>query len=157
MSIKKARRNKHYPVAVSKLFGKLLPDNYRQKTATIHHYQQFFNSQSSDAVFQMVQVMNVNDDCITLAVPSSALVNYLRLHSSEIRQQIFEQFDRMLALNIIAEPQLMSPAEQKNQLPPAKHFSRSVCDQLKKSAASVDDDKLKAALVSLSKTIRNDD
>lgn len=153
----KVRRKKHYPVPVSRLFGKLLPDNFRQKSATIQQYQQFFKSQTSDAVYQMVQVMNVTDDAITLAVPSSALVNYLRLHSAEIRNQILEQFHKSLELKVIADPTSMSPADEKSPLKPAKHFSQSVCDQLKKSAASVDDDELRSALESLSKTIREED
>lgn len=139
---------------MSSLFRKLLPDNFRQKNVTIQQYQQFFHSQSSDAVFQMVQVMNVSDDRITLAVPSSALANYLRLHSVEIRQQIAEQFNQSLELKIIAQPESMSPEEKSSKLKPVKHFSQTVCDQVKKSASSVDDDALKAALVSLSKSIR---
>lgn len=157
MKNNRIRGKKQVPVPLSSLFSKLLPSDFRQKTATINQYQQFFNSQTSDAVYQMVQVMNVSEDSITLAVPSSALVNYLRLHSLEIRQQISDQFGRVLDLKIVAQPQSMTADGQKNALKPARHFSPSVCDQLKKSAASLDDDELRAALISLSQAIREDE
>lgn len=141
---------------VSSLFSRLLPDEFQRKRATIQQYQQFFYSIDTDAVFQMVEVMNVTADTLTVAVPSSALVNYLRLHSPEIRQQIFEQFHHSLELKIIARPDSMCLEDEKIKLKPAKHFSRSISDQVKKSASMVDDEDLQSALVSLSKAIREE-
>lgn len=141
---------------VAKLFRKLLPEDFQRKSATIQQYQQFFKSQTGDAVYQMVEVINVTEVTITLAVPSPALVNYLRLHSVEIRQQIAEQFGCDIDIKVIAQPQSLSAEDQKKSLKPARHFSRDVCERLKKSAASVEDDALRAALISLSTTIKND-
>ena len=141
---------------VSSLFRKLLPHNFQQKNATIQQYQQFFHSQTGDAVYQMVEVMNVTDSVLTLSVPSPALVNYLRLHSVEIRQQITEQFGIFLDLKIIAQPGSLETGSQKRALKPPRHFSEDVCIKLRKSASSVDDEALRAALISLSKAIKDE-
>jgi hypothetical protein len=152
----KNRRKKHSPVPVSSLFGKLLPDNFQQKSATIQQYQQFFYSRTGDAIYQMVEVMNVTDSTLTLAVPSPGLVNYLRLHSLDLRQQISEQFGVLLELKIVAQPGSLEPDDQRNALKPARHFSRDVCEKLRKSASSVDDEALRAALISLSRAIKDE-
>lgn len=152
----KSRRNKHYPVPLSSLFGKVLPENFRQKSATIHQYQQFFNSLESDAVFQMVEVINVTDEHLSLAVPSPSLVNYLRLHSQQLRQQIEEQFGLDLELIFKVLPESISPKREIKKMPSARHFSASVSDQIKKSSSGLDDEELRNAMISLADTIKND-
>ena len=152
--MKKSNRGRKQPVRLSSLFNKALPENFRSRGAEIQHYQAFFESRSGDAVFQMVRVMNVTEDTLSLSVPSPALVNYLRLHTQEIRQQITEQFGKQLELKIVASPDSGSEESSSIKLKPARHFDQQVCDRLQRSAAGVDDDNLRQALIALSKSIR---
>ncbi len=153
--MKPDRRKNHHPVKLSSMFGKLLPEDYRHKRAMIDQYQHFFNEQTSDAVFQMVEVMNVTDQYLVLAVPSPALVNYLRLHSLQIKTQIAELFGQNLELKIHAQPgsAIQNASEEHKQ--GLRHFSEPVTSQIKKSAASVEDEALREAMIALSEAIKN--
>jgi len=149
-------RKTHKPVKVSSLFGKLLPQDYRQKSALINQFQHFFDQQKSDAVFQMVKVMNVTEHQLVLAVPSPALVNYLRLHSQQIKAQIAELFGQHLELKIMAQPESLVGDSEPPEKKGLKHFSESVTRQIKKSSASVDDEELRQAMISLAEAIKKD-
>jgi hypothetical protein len=151
-----SQKNKQ-PAQVSKLFGKILPANYRAKSALIEQYQQFFKSLDSDAVFQMVSVNNVEADCLTLSLPSAALVNYLRLHSKQIQQQIEHQFGQMMEIKIISMPTGAQSQQAHNRIKPAAHFSAQVSDQIKQSAKNIDDDELMQSLIKLADAIRQKD
>lgn len=141
---------------VTKLFKGLLPEGFQQKRSLIQQYQHFFKSQQSDAVFQMVQVVNVTDRYLHVSVPNPALATYLRLHSEQIQQKMRHNFGSILELKVSARPEDMRNYEHKQKLPPARHFSKKVCDRINNSVESIDDEALKAALISLSKTIRKD-
>jgi hypothetical protein len=157
MASKPDQRKKHHPVKISSLFGKLLPENYRQKNAAISQYQHFFNEQTGDAVFQMVEVTNVTDHQLVLAVPSPALVNYLRLHSQQIKSQLAGLFGQTLDIKIIAQPGSMERQPEINKQHKLKHFPNSVCAQIEKSASTLEDDELRRAMIALARTIKQGD
>ncbi len=144
---------KKFPTKVSKLFSKILPEDYRLKTSRINQFQHFFQLQQSDAVFAMVNVLNVSDKVLSVGVPNSALATYLRLHSEQIKQDILNNFNENLDLKIITVPENNSIDETKVKTP-AEHYPKSVCDQIQTSAESIQDSSLKEALLSLSKTLR---
>lgn len=152
-----ARRRSSQPVPVSRLFGRLLPEGYAQKNALIQQLQAFFESQESDAVFQMVTVSNVTDSSLTLSLPNAALASYLRLHGEHIRQQVKEYFGLDLQLKISTRPESSVVQPQKKT---SKKFHADIslnsCDQMSNAADYVDDDELKNALKSLSKTLSRD-
>jgi hypothetical protein len=147
-------KGKTSPLRVSTMFSKILPSNYGSKSALISQYQHFFNSLESDAVFQMVKVVNVEDNCLTLSLPSAALVNYLRLHSDEISRQIQYQFGHAMALQISASPSGAQADMPHSKLKPAPHFSSEVSEKIKSSARDVDDDELMQSLMDLADAIR---
>ena len=152
-----ARRRNSEPVRVSRLFSKLLPAGFSQKSAEIQQLQAFFASQESDPVFQMVTVVNVTDSYLTVALPNAALSSYLRLHSDGIRQQISEYFGLELALKISTRPESFSPNEAgKIKKEFSADISLSSCEQMKNAADYVQDDALKNALKSLSNTLSKD-
>ena len=146
------KRNKK-PVQVARLFKGLLPEDYAQKRALIQQYQQFFESQESDAVFQMVKVTNVTDDYLNVTLPNAALSSYLRLHGEQIRQSILESFGVELTLKISTRPESFTQTEQKHNEDWLPEISRSSCDQIVNAAEYVEGDELKDALKSLSKTL----
>ncbi len=146
------KRNKK-PVPVSSLFKGLLPEGFAQKRAEIEQFQHFFEVQESDAVFQMVKVTNITDQYLNVTLPNAALSSYLRLHGEQIRQQILENFGVDLILKISTRPEVSQQNKQYAKHKLTADFSQSSCDQMTNAADYVDDEELKKALKSLSKTL----
>ena len=149
-------KTKKSPLPVRALFRRLLPENFLQKRALIQHYQQFFESQASDAVFQMVTVVNVTEQYLHVSLPNPTLASYFRLHGEQVKQLIRDQFGVELQIKISVRPEVESEAGL-SSLSTLPHFSASVCEQINNSADAVEDDELKQALKSLSRTLRHKD
>ena len=152
----KAKKNSA-PRSVAQLCGAILPENFRSRSALISQFQHFFNGLESDAVFQMVKVLNVENNVLTLALPSPALLNYLRLHSQELRVKIEEQFGQVMQLKFTIMPSGSYTFKDQDRLPPATHFSAEVSNKIKRSAQDVDDDELMQSLMDLADAIRRRD
>lgn len=151
------KKNKSSPLQVSKLFGKILPEGYQSRTALISQYQHFFDSLDTDAVFQLVKVVSVEANIVTVSLPSAGLVNYLRLHSQQICREIEHQFGQVMALKIISSPEGAQNEQPHPRLKPAPHFSAEVSDKIKTSARNVDDDELRQSLIRLADAIKKKD
>ncbi len=149
------KKGKSSPLQVSKLFGKILPDDFQSRTALINQYQQFFNSMNSDAVFQMVKVVGVESNTLTLSLPSAGLVNYLRLHTQQISREIEHQFGQVMTLKVISSPTGAQNELPRPRLKPAAHFSAEVSDKIKVSAKNIDDEELQQSLLRLAEAIRH--
>jgi hypothetical protein len=139
---------------VRSLFGDILPEGYGRKTAEIQRFQAFFDSLDDDPVYAYVQVLSVQDGCLTIAVPSPGLVNYLRLHTVELNARIKQQFGHNLTLKMIVQPGGRALGAEKARSQPAQHFSSQVAERVGKSAAGIDDEKLREALMRLAQTIK---
>jgi hypothetical protein len=147
------RKRSNYPVPLASLFKNLLPPDYAEKRAQIQQLQYFFVAQESDAVFQMVKVANVTDHYIHVTVPNAALSSYLRLHTEHIRQLLIENFGLDLALKISTRPESMESTGQEHKESLQADISSASCQQMKNTADYVEDETLKNALKSLSKTL----
>ena len=139
---------------VRNLFGDILPPDYRQRTATINQFQAFFSSLEDDPVYACVEVLSVDHDSLTLAVPSPGLVNYLRLHTREISGMLEQNFGRRFELRMIVQPGAARVGAEHARQRPARHFSDEVSKQVERSANGLEDEALKEALTRLSRSIR---
>lgn len=148
-----SRRKRFHPVRLSALIRGVLPAEYQSRDASIQQLQAFFDTHAADAVFSMVRVINVTESTLTLAVPSPALVNYLRLHTQELREQIAEQFGRDLSLKIVAQPDAMRTGQSKPARQPLHRVDDAISEQINRSAATVEDETLREALLKLSRSI----
>ncbi len=147
------RKKNKKPVQVARLFKGLLPEGYMQKRSQIQQYQHFFESQDSDPIFQMVRVTNVTDQYINVTLANSALSSYLRLHGDQIRQLILQNFGVELTLKISTQPESFKQPEQKHKEDWLPEISKACCEQITDAADYVEDDDLKNALKSLSRTL----
>ena len=146
------RNNKALPV--SELFKRHLPQGFSRKRAQIEQFQAFFATRDSDAVFQMVTVNNVTATELSLTLPGAALASYLRLHAEQLREEILEMFGVELSIKISTRPDAQSAAHDANRKKLlAADISSASCDQMTSSADFVDDERLKNALKSLSRTL----
>lgn len=156
-STKGVKKSKSSPLQISRLCAKILPEGYQSKTALINQYQHFFNSLDSDAVFQMVKVVSVEANMLTVSLPSAGLVNYLRLHNQQICKEIEHQFGQVMGLKIISSPSGAYNVAARTRLKPAAHFSAEVSDKIKISARGIEDDELKQSLLRLAEAIKQKD
>lgn len=141
------------PKPASALFKRWLPEDFKQKSVLINQLQQFFLEQSSDAVYQMVTVCNVTEDYLSVSVNSPPLAAYLRLHSEQIQHQIEDNFGLKLVLKISARPDNSVRETPASYMASASEVSEVACEQIRKSADSLEDEALKHALQSLSETL----
>ena len=140
---------------VRKWFGDVLPPDYARKTSLINQFQAFFHSLQDDPVYACVEVLAVDERQLTLAVPSPGLVNYLRLHTREIGDMIEQQFGCRLQLRMIVQPGASAAGAESARRGPARYFAAPVAEQLERSAAAVEDQSLRDALIRLARAIRD--
>ncbi len=145
------RNNKLQPMAT--MFGDLLPPDYASKRAEIDQLQMFFNTQQSDAVFQMVTVLNVTDDYLHVSLPNATLSAYLRLHTEQIRQMLKDYFQLDVALKISTQPEAAHAETSRSQSDFGADISPATSEKMQKMAQDIDDETLRKAMQSLSKTL----
>jgi hypothetical protein len=131
-----------------------LPQNFAQQTARINQFQAFFDALDNDPVFAQVRVLKVDPALVTLALPSATLANYLRLYSRDIQQQLADSFHQHYALNVVASPEAFYQRQQESGLAPAKKVSKSMCDRIKASAETIEDDEVRRSLLSLARSMQ---
>lgn len=140
----------HKPRRVSELCQGLLPVDFRARRARIDQYQHFFAGLESDAVFAMVEVVNVADNQLTLALPSSALVNYLRLHQEYLLAAIEQQFGHSPHLKMVVVPGGKSEINHgRGGIARANPISQRSRDHIAATAEAIEDEDLRNALASL--------
>ena len=150
------RSDNNTPRPVRSLFADVLPAQYRQHTASIAQYQAFFDNLDQDPVYQHVQVVDVDESRLAVAVTSPGIANYLRLHTREIDTMIEEAFGRKLQLKISVTPGKLEASVEQSRRGKAPRFTEQVARRVEQSASGVEDEALKAALVRLSRSIREE-
>lgn len=151
-----AAKRTNKPVPVSELFRNHLPQGFVQKRAQIEQFQSFFATRESDAVFQMVTVSNVSATELSLTMPGAALASYLRLHTEQLRAEIYEMFGVELNIKISSRPEAPALDSHPHKKPLAADISSASCAQMTAGAEFVQDERLKNALKSLSQTLAKD-
>ncbi len=150
------KRHTRHPVRLAGLCIKWLPKDFRRHSAVIAQYQQFFDSHQGEAVYRQVRVLNASDKQLLLALPSPALVNYLRLHGAQLQQEIQQLFGASPSLKLVVRP-FGGIERTATKLQPPAHVSRSVSARVRKSADGIEDESLRQALIALAQSITDDD
>ena len=95
----------------------------------------------------MVEVVNASDSLVTLALPSPALVNYLRLHQEYLVAAIEQQFGHNPQLKMIVAPEGRSGTDHgRGGLTSAEPVSERARAQIRAGADLVEDEQLREAL-----------
>jgi hypothetical protein len=82
------------------------------------------------------------------------VTNYLRLHSKELQQQIRETFHFEQTLKFRTVPDSLLKLEQHQHLRPPRQVSAESIDALKRNAQWIEDEDLRAAMLSLAESLK---
>ena len=107
------------------------------------------------AVKQSVTVLTINQDEIVIAANSPMVANYLRLHSREIQQQIRETFHFEQTLKFRTVPDSLLKLERQHSLPQPRQVSAESVEAIERNAQWIEDEDLRAAMLSLAKSLED--
>lgn len=134
-----------------------LPAGFEQLRELAPRIQLFLEQNLPEGVGQSVTLLTVNQEEIVIAANSPMVANYLRLHSVEIQQQLLETFALERKLKFCAVPDdLLKIASRDTPARPATVSQESIAS-ISRSADWIEDEKLKAAMLSLARSMDKSD
>ena len=141
---------------ISRLCRSVLPPEFEQVTRLGPGIQRFLEQNLPATVNQSVTLLTINQAEIVVAANSPMVANYLRLHSREIEQQLRETFKLEQALKFRTIPDsLLKLDSNEYQREPGQVSAESI-ESIRRNAEWIDDEELKAAMLSLAESLKND-
>lgn len=140
---------------LSEWYQSVLPDHYQQITSQILKYQDFLRAQLPAAIADTVQVINLTNEHIVISASSAQVTNYLRLHTRELQQQFHETFaiNQVLIFKTIPTNLLLIKPRQIIKKP--HPVMAETIDHINNNAKWIANEKLKLALQSLARELKN--
>jgi len=133
----------------------VLPPEFERLQQQIPEIQNFLEQNLPETVQGCVTLLTLNDEQIVIAANSPMVTNFLRLHSSEIEQQLRETFNLQQALKFRTIPDaLLKTGRSIEQMPAAEAVSGEAVSAIERNAQWIEDEELRAAMLSLAKCLR---
>jgi hypothetical protein len=139
---------------ISRLCQSVLPAEFEQIKRQAPGLQHFLEENLPEVVKQSVTVLTINQNEIVIAANSPMVANYLRLHSKELQQQLRETFNFEQTLKFRTVPDSLLKIEQHEQLRPPRQVSEESVEALKRNAQWIEDEDLRAAMLSLAESLK---
>jgi hypothetical protein len=139
---------------ISRLCQSVLPAEFEQVKRQVPGLQHFLEENLPESVKQSVTVLTINQHEIVIAANSPMVSNYLRLHSKEIQQQIRETFHFEQTLKFRTVPDSLLKLERQQSIPQPRQVSAESIEALKRNAQWIEDEGLKAAMLSLAESLK---
>ena len=139
---------------IGRLCQSILPPEFERVKRQLPEIQRFLEQNLPEPVNRSVTLLTLNQDEIVIAASSPLVANYLRLHGKEIRQQLRETFKLEQTLRFRTIPDSMLKLEQPDKLRDPKKVSAESIDALERNAKWIEDDDLKAAMLSLAESLK---
>jgi len=134
---------------ISRLCQSVLPPGFEQVRRQLPQIQAFLEENLPEAVQHSVTLLTVNAEEIIIAANTPMVANYLRLHSAEIQQQLRETFQLEQRVKFRTIPDALFQARKQETLQPQRVVSREAVRSIKRNALCIEDETLRAALLSL--------
>jgi len=134
----------------------VLPPGFEQFTRLGPEIQQFLEQNLPESVNQSVTLLTIDQHEIVIAANSPMVANYLRLHSREIAQQLREAFHLEQALKFRTVPDSLLKIDQHQTLREPHAVSAESISAIRRNAEWIEDENLKAALLSLAESLKAD-
>lgn len=132
----------------------LLPPEFERLEQQIPEIQKFLEQNLPESVRACVTLLTLNDEQIVIAANSPLVTNFLRLHSSEIEQQLRETFGLEQTLNFRTIPDALLQTGSRDHQPQPRVVSGEAVEAIERNAEWIDDEELKQAMLSLAKSLR---
>jgi sRNA-binding carbon storage regulator CsrA len=139
---------------ISRLCQAVLPAEFEQVKRQTPSLQHFLEENLPESVRQSVTVLTINQNEIVIAANSPMVANFLRLHSKELQQQIRETFHFEQTLKFRTVPDALLKLERHQSLPVPRQVSAESVEALKRNAQWIEDEDLKAAMLSLAESLK---
>jgi sRNA-binding carbon storage regulator CsrA len=139
---------------ISRLCQSVLPAEFEQIKRQTPSLQHFLEENLPESVRQSVTVLTINQNEIVIAANSPMVANFLRLHSKELQQQIRETFDFEQTLKFRTVPDSLLKIQQQPSLQSPRQVSAESVDALERNAQWIEDEGLKAAMLSLAESLK---
>ena len=120
----------------------------------IPEIQKFLEQNLPESVQGCVTLLTLNDEQIVIAANTPMVTNFLRLHSAEIGQQLRETFNLEQSLKFRTIPDTLLKTGGQDQLPEPMVVSGEAISAIERNAKWIEDEKLRAAMLSLAKSLR---
>ena len=140
--------------SIDRLCRGVLPPGFERVERQLPEIQAFLEQNLPESVQGRVHLLTFDDEQIVIAADSPLVTNFLRLHSVEIAQQLREAFKLEQPLKFRTIPDAL--LETGRQVPRAqpREVSGEAVDAIERNAQWIEDEKLKSALLSLAKCLR---
>ena len=141
---------------ISRLCRSVLPPEFEQVTRLGPDIQRFLEQNLPATVNQSVTLLTINQDEIVVAANSPMVANYLRLHSREIEQQLRETFKLEQTLKFRTIPDSLLKLDNNEYRPHPEQVSAESIEAIRRNAEWIEDEELKAAMLSLAESLKSD-
>ena len=139
---------------ISGLCQSVLPPGFEQVTRLGPEIQHFLEQNLPESVNQAVTLLTINQHEIVIAANSPMVANYLRLHSMEIAQQLRETFHLEQALKFRTVPDSLLKIDRNQTSREPRAVSAESIRAIQRNADWIEDKDLKAALLSLARSLK---
>jgi len=141
---------------ISRLCQSVLPPGFEEVTRLGPAIQHFLEQNLPESVNQAVTLLTVNQHEIVIAANSPMVANYLRLHGTEITQQLRETFHLEQALKFRTVPDSLLKIDKHQTTREPVTVSDESIRAIRRNADWIEDEELKAALLSLADSLKAD-
>ncbi len=138
---------------IDRLCQSVLPPGYERVERLAPALQKFLEETLPEPINRAVSLLTVVGDEIVIAAYNPLVANYLRLHSTEIAQQILETFGLEARLKFRSLPESLLQAGPRLREREPRRVSAASVDAIRRSAEWIEDEALRAALLSLAKSM----
>ena len=139
---------------IDRLCQSVLPPGYERVERLAPALQKFLDENLPEPINRAVSLLTVVGDEIVIGAYNPVVANYLRLHGTEIAQQIRETFGLDARLKFRTLPESMLRAGPREQKRSPRRVSAASIDALRRNAEWVEDEDLRAALLSLAQSMQ---
>ncbi|HKJ50090.1 MAG TPA: hypothetical protein VKB27_01245 [Gammaproteobacteria bacterium] len=141
---------------IDRLCQSILPPGYDRVEQLAPAMQQFLEQNLPEPMNRAVTLLTATDDEIVIAAYNPMVANYLRLHSTEIAQQIRETLGLEARLKFRTLPESLLQAGPRKQERAPRPVSAASADAIRRSAVWLEDEGLREALLSLARSMEQE-
>lgn len=141
---------------IDRLCQSVLPPEFTRVRTQLAEIQHFFEQNLPEPLNKAVTVLTINPEEIVIAANSPLVVNHLRLHSAEIRQQLREAFKLEQTLRFRTIPDSLLHLQNSAHIGAPRQVTAESIEAIKRSAKWIEDEELRAALLSLADSLEGD-
>ena len=138
---------------ISRLCQAVLPPGFELARRQLPRIQQFLEENLPEAVRQSVTLLSVTDEDSVIAANTPMVTNYLRLHATEIQQQLRETFQLEQQLRFRTIPDAMFQQRKQLSPPPPRAVSSDAVAAIRLNAQWIEDENLRAAMLALADSL----